>query len=108
MEFVVRRVFDLVFIVVLRWTHTRFSCFLVFFGLRITCICFCLQTFLELIDLAKRGDPSKVNLCGSDLKSDSDQSDMYSTFVSNIADMAISNFGQALIDPQGQWKVNLL
>ncbi|KAI0215126.1 hypothetical protein LSAT2_032824 [Lamellibrachia satsuma] len=62
------------------------------------------KTFLELIDLAKRGDPSKVNLCGSDLKSDSDQSDMYSTFVSNIADIAISNFGQALIDPQGDFK----
>ncbi|KAI0228740.1 hypothetical protein LSAT2_020796 [Lamellibrachia satsuma] len=59
------------------------------------------KTFLELIDLAKRGDPRKVDICTNDLKPDSDQGDVYSAMA---ADLSVSYFGQALIDPQGNFR----
>jgi len=63
--------------------------------------CRFLQTFLELIELAKQGDPSKVDIVSKDLKAATNNVDAYSA-LDKINDVTIGHFGKVMFNPEGK------
>ena len=66
-----------------------------------TYTCGFLQTFLELVELAKQGDPSKVDIVSADLKSTTNNVDIYSA-LDKINDVTIGHFGKVMFNPEGK------
>ena len=65
--------------------------------------CGFLQTFLELIELAKQGNPSAIDIVSSDLKATSNTVDTYSA-LEVVSDVTLGHFGKVMFNPAGKPK----